>query len=111
MTSAERALWSGLRRSACAGLAFRRQQVIDGFIADFYCHAARLIVELDGGVHEQQADYDRLRDEILTNRGLLIARYPNERATDHLADLVAEISRVALVRIEELHSGPEQQKE
>lgn len=56
MTPAETCLWEQLRGNRCAGLHFRRQQVIDGFIADFYCHDAGLVVEVDGGVHKQQAD-------------------------------------------------------
>ena len=48
MTPAERALWMLLRRNALDGFHFRRQQVIEGFIVDFYCDAAKLAIELDG---------------------------------------------------------------
>ena len=53
MTPAERALWMALRRNGLDGFHFRRQQVIDGFIVDFYCDAAKLAIELDGTVHEE----------------------------------------------------------
>ena len=56
MTAAERRLWNCLRANRLAGLHFRRQQVIDGFIVDFYCHASALIVEVDGPVHEEQTE-------------------------------------------------------
>src|SRR5438270_611728 len=62
MTPAERSLWNCLRANRLGGLQFRRQQVIDGFIVDFYCHAAAVVVEADGPVHEQQAEYDAERD-------------------------------------------------
>jgi very-short-patch-repair endonuclease len=58
MTSAEHRLWQALRGSQLGGLHFRRQQVVDGLIADFYCNATGLIIEVDGSVHEQQQEYD-----------------------------------------------------
>ena len=51
MTPTETVLWGCLRGNRLAGLKFRRQQIIDGFIADFYCHAAALVVEVDGPIH------------------------------------------------------------
>ncbi len=65
MTPTEKILWANVRRNALAGFHFRRQQLIDGYIVDFYCHAAKLGVELDGAVHTEQVDYDRERDRIL----------------------------------------------
>src|SRR4051812_33525571 len=56
MTPAERLLWSHLRRNQLNGLHFRRQQVIEGFITDFYCHSAALVVEVDGRIHEEQVE-------------------------------------------------------
>jgi len=58
MTPEETALWQALRTNRSGGFHFRRQQVINGFIVDFYCHKASLVVEIDGEIHEQQADYD-----------------------------------------------------
>ncbi len=51
MTVAKMALWQAVRGNKVDGLHFRRQQVIDGFVADFYCHAVNLFVEVDGEVH------------------------------------------------------------
>ena len=76
-TPAEAKLWYYLRAGRLNGLHFRRQQVIDGFIADFYCHSVGLVIELDGGVHQDQAEYDAERDRILEERGLRILRLPN----------------------------------
>ncbi len=75
MTDAERLLWQHLRANQLGGWHFRRQQVIAGYIVDFYCHAAGLAVELDGAVHESRADYDAERDQILTQHGLRVLRF------------------------------------
>jgi very-short-patch-repair endonuclease len=65
MTQEEKILWQHLRANRLNGLHFRRQQIIDGFIADFYCHATRLVIEVDGEIHQQQAEYDAERDQVL----------------------------------------------
>jgi very-short-patch-repair endonuclease len=94
-TPAEAKLWSSLRASRLNGLHFRRQQVIDGFIADFYCHLAGLVVELDGAVHQQQAEYDAERDRILQERGLRILRFPNSEVENNLSAVLAQIAKAA----------------
>jgi len=96
MTPEESILWNRLRGNRCGGLHFRRQQVIDGFIADFYCHAVGLIVEVDGSIHEQQADYDLSRDRILSARGLRVIRFANDRIHEDLENVLAEIEACAL---------------
>jgi len=66
MTPEERILWCYLRNSVF-GFKFRRQQVIDGFIAYFYCHAVRLVIEVDGGgIHQMQ---NAVLDRIIQTRG------------------------------------------
>ncbi len=70
-----------------AGFHFHRQQVIDRFIVDFYCHQADLVVEVDGGVHLAQEEYDRARDEALTAHGLRVLRFTNDEIAQHM-DLV-----------------------
>lgn len=97
MTLEESLLWKRLRSNRCGGLHFRRQQVVDGFIADFYCHAVGLIVEVDGSIHEQQADYDLSRDRVLSGRGLRVIRFSNERIHRDLDQVVAEIQTFAAV--------------
>jgi very-short-patch-repair endonuclease len=91
MTPTETMLWQQVRANRLGGLAFRRQQVIDGFIADFYCHAAGLVVEIDGAVHAATRDYDAGRDRILAARGLRILRLTND---DVLHDLPACLRRI-----------------
>ena len=64
-TDTERLLWKHLRASRFAGLKFRRQQPIGKYIVDFVCFEKKIIVELDGGQHAEQAAYDRRRTDWL----------------------------------------------
>jgi very-short-patch-repair endonuclease len=92
MTPAERLVWESWRANRLHGLRFRRQQVIDGFIADFYCHAAAVVVEIDGPVHEERADYDAARDKVFRARGLTILRVTNEEVGEDLDKVVRKIA-------------------
>ncbi|MCW3095251.1 MAG: restriction endonuclease like protein [Chthonomonadaceae bacterium] len=100
MTEAEAVLWDHLRGNRCGGLHFRRQQVIDGFIADFYCHAVGLIIEVDGSIHQHQVDYDLLRDRLLSTRGLRVVRFSNDRIYTDLPTVLAEIQSLAAIKNE-----------
>jgi very-short-patch-repair endonuclease len=91
MTPAERLVWQRVRANRLNGFHFRRQQVIDGFIVDFYCHAAGLVVELDGGIHDRQADYDAQRDRILAARGLRVLRFENRECVENLEGVLGRI--------------------
>jgi len=105
-TPAERRLWLALRGHRLAGLHFRRQQIIDGFIVDFYCHAARLVVEVDGPVHEQQVEYDADRDAILAARELQILRFRNEEIMHNLDDVLERIRMACQARVDPLPDPP-----
>ncbi len=94
MTTAERILWAVLRRNALDGFHFRRQQVIEGFIVDFYCDAAKLAIELDGSVHEEQWQYDESRDAAIRRCGVRVLRIANEALHD--VEAVIEFIREAL---------------
>jgi very-short-patch-repair endonuclease len=106
MTPAERQLWSALRGHRLAGLHFRRQQIMDGFIVDFYCHAARLVVEVDGPVHERQVEYDADRDAILAARELQILRFRNEEIMNNLDDVLKRIRMACQARVDPLPDPP-----
>jgi very-short-patch-repair endonuclease len=82
MTLAERTLWRVLRRNELGGLHFRRQQVIEGYIVDFYCDSANVAIEVDGGVHEGRGEYDELRGEAIARRGVRVIRISNEALRD-----------------------------
>jgi very-short-patch-repair endonuclease len=87
LTPAERVAWSLLRRRGIHGLKFRRQHVLGRFIADFYCPARRLVLEVDGAAHDRAADaaYDAARTAHLGRLGCTVVRIQN-----------AEISRARL---------------
>jgi very-short-patch-repair endonuclease len=91
MTPAERRLWAQLRGRRLDGARFRRQLVVAGFILDFYCHAAGLAVEVDGGVHETQQAYDLERDHALAAQGVRVRRLANDQV---LGDLPAALALV-----------------
>ncbi|MGC2423642.1 MAG: endonuclease domain-containing protein [Nitrospirota bacterium] len=79
-TMTENFLWHCIRDRQIKGYKFRRQHPIGRYIADFYCHEASLVVELDGKYHsvEDQKEYDKARDEELTLRGLRILHVPSK---------------------------------
>jgi len=91
MTSAEKILWKELRANKLQGLHFRRQQIIHGYFPDFYCHQHELIVELDGGIHELQKEYDAEREEYLIALGFRIIRFKNEEIFKDLQSVLLKI--------------------
>lgn len=76
-TDAERLLWQRLRVRSSTGLKWRRQHPIGSFIVDFYCAEQRLIVELDGPVHDQQIERDLERTALLERVGYRVLRVRN----------------------------------
>lgn len=92
MTPEEALLWQALRRFRPRGYTFRRQQIISGFIADFYCFQARLVIEVDGGIHREQVEYDAARDAVIAAHGLHILRIPNDAVRDHLDHVLQQIA-------------------
>jgi very-short-patch-repair endonuclease len=93
MTEAEKILWQRLRANRLGGLHFRRQQVILGFIVDFYCHAAGLAVEVDGPIHELHTDDDRERDQALGDAGIHVLRINNQDVLENLESTLWRIRR------------------
>jgi very-short-patch-repair endonuclease len=91
MTPAEKILWSHIRTNKLDGLHFRRQQIVHGYFADFYCHQHELIVEVDGGIHEFQQDYDNDREKYLIGLGLQIIRFTNDEITNNLKGVLQKI--------------------
>ena len=90
MTLSEKTLWQELRANKL-GVHFRRQQIIAGFIVDFYCHRAALVVEVDGDIHDLQQEEDARREDVLREMGLTIVRFRND---DVLTDLSAIVGRI-----------------
>jgi len=90
-TRAEHILWAQLRGSRIEGAKFRRQVPFDRYIVDFYCHAAKLVIEIDGRQHQWFADYDAGRTEVLERLGVRIVRFTNDEVCD---DLDAVLTRI-----------------
>jgi very-short-patch-repair endonuclease len=95
MTEAEEVLWSRLRRRQIDGLRFRKQHPFGRYIADFCCHEARLIIELDGGSHDGREKYDRNRDEFLAGGGYTVLRFTNEDVLHGIEKVIDAIRTVA----------------
>jgi very-short-patch-repair endonuclease len=94
-TPAEAAAWLLLRGRKILGLKFRRQQVIAGFVVDFYCASLRLVIELDGGIHDDpvRAEYDLLRTQILSTLAIDVLRIRNDQICERaLRELLAPYS-------------------
>jgi very-short-patch-repair endonuclease len=93
MTTAEKILWKYLRNRKLNGLKFRRQHPLDIFIADFYCHEKKLIVEVDGGIHDdqEQKEYDGGRSFELTEKGYKILRFDNEEVLFNVENVLQRI--------------------
>ncbi|GJQ33875.1 MAG: hypothetical protein HBSAPP04_27140 [Ignavibacteriaceae bacterium] len=90
MTPAEKILWQEVRAKKL-GVRFRRQQVIQGFIVDFYCHKSALVVEVDGDVHDLQQEEDKRREKALNEMGLKIVRFRNDEVVRNLSAVVGRI--------------------
>ena len=90
MTPAEKILWEELRANKL-GVHFRRQQVIQGFIVDFYCHKAGLVIEVDGDIHDLQKEEDERREKVLSALGLRAVRFRNDEVMRELSAVVGRI--------------------
>jgi very-short-patch-repair endonuclease len=102
MTYPEKLLWSKVRRNGLGGLHFRRQQIIAGFVVDFYCHEARLAVELDGSVHHGKESYDKARDQAIAKYDVEVLRIPNDMVTKSLDVALVQILQACQARLENL---------
>ena len=92
-TPAEKILWQHLRKRQVKGVKFRRQFAIDRFIVDFCSPAMRLIIEVDGPVHQYTQEHDAIRQQFLEQIGFMVLRFENK-------DVMTDLQRV-LARIEE----------
>ena len=92
-TKAEKLLWGKLRNNQLEGLKFRRQHPVNIYIADFYCHKFKLIIELDGDYHnqEEQKQKDEVRTEVLRLNDLKIIRFKNEEVEQDINQVLITI--------------------
>ena len=102
MSDAERAMWHFLRGRQISGLKFRRQHPFADYILDFVCPEIKLVIEVDGGQHEQQAKYDENRTQKLQAAGFRVLRFWNNEVLKEKESVKEKIWLVVL----ELQSHP-----
>jgi len=102
MTRSEEILWERLNRKQIQGLRFRRQHPIDIFIADFYCHRIRLVIEIDGEIHRLQKDYDIGRSAEMEKYDIKVIRFTNEEVEFEIEKVLNIIERT----VKERNSSP-----
>jgi very-short-patch-repair endonuclease len=92
-TEAEMFLWNYLSKNQRKGFRFKQQHPIHLFIADFYCHKGKLVIEVDGSVHneERQKQKDEGRDYFMRDLGLKVLRFTNGEVLNNIEKVLAEI--------------------
>ena len=95
LTPAERILWNKLRNRQVLGYRFRRQHPIREVVVDFFCYEAKLVIEVDGDVHDApyQKERDMERMNILKSFGLKELRFRNKEVMNNIANVIDKIER------------------
>ena len=91
-TSAERVLWNRLRQKQLLGFKFRRQHALYRYIVDFLCDELKLIIEVDGGVHDHHIEHDQYRDEFLQQLGYRVIHFTNEEVLYNTEVVIKKIT-------------------
>lgn len=91
-TEAEESLWLQIRGQRLNRFRFRRQHALERFVVDFYCASARLVVEVDGPVHQYNQAEDEIRDQYLQSLGLRVLRFTNEEVLQNTQSVIGEIA-------------------
>ncbi|MGV0027791.1 endonuclease domain-containing protein [Phormidesmis priestleyi] len=91
LTPAEKTLWQALKDRQLNGFKFRCQHPVGLFIVDFYCPQSRLVIELDGEIHDRQAGYDAARTEQLDRFGYRVIRFRNQEVMTNLDSVLQQI--------------------
>ena len=111
-TDGEKALWNILRKFRYKGYIFRRQHPVNIFIADFYCHKLKLIIQVDGDVHdsEQAIQYDDGRTAELEKYGLSIMRFTNDQVLNEKEKITLQIQNYISTLTSPSHPGEGEQR-
>ncbi len=106
-TDAEKLLWTHLRKLRSEGIIFRRQHPVDFFIADFYCHSLKLIIEVDGDIHSSKSaiEYDDSRSGELERFGIKVIRFKNEEIISNIDSVINNIKMIIRELTSPSHSG------
>jgi len=93
MTKAEKAVWGLLSSNKMLGYRFKAQHPIDIFIADFYCHELKLVIEIDGGIHrsKEQKEYDIGREAELERFDISVIRFTNNEVENDIEQIRKKI--------------------
>jgi very-short-patch-repair endonuclease len=93
MTDAEKLIWSRIRRKQLKGYQFYRQKNIGNYIVDFYCPAAKLIVEIDGGQHysKEGTEKDKVRDNYVSRLGFTVLRFSDREVLKNINGVLERI--------------------
>ena len=90
MTKAETVLWERLRKNQL-GVRFKAQHPIERYIVDFYCHNAKLVIEVDGEIHNFQIEYDLGREAELEKYGITVIRFSNKDVINNIEKVIEKI--------------------
>jgi very-short-patch-repair endonuclease len=90
-TEAENELWKRIRKHQLQGLKFRRQHSLGPFIVDFYCKDAKLVIEVDGPIHQRQVKEDAIRQGYLESLKLKVIRFTNDMVMNDITEVMKQI--------------------
>lgn len=94
-TEAESCLWEVLRNRQLHGFKFRRQHQVGGYIVDFYCHEAQLVIECDGPIHETNENWqhDQARSAYMVGYGLRVLRFTNNEVLNNTETVLRKVAQ------------------
>ncbi|MFN8674253.1 MAG: endonuclease domain-containing protein [Candidatus Sericytochromatia bacterium] len=93
MTEAEKKLWTKIRKKQINGFLFLRQKIIGNYIADFYCHELKVVIEVDGSQHytEEGMGKDKIREDYMKGLGIRTLRFSNSEVLNNIEGVVDKI--------------------
>jgi len=103
LTHAEELLWYFLKTKPF-GYKFRRQHPFSIYILDFYCHALQLVIEVDGGIHDEVEvkQNDKTRQQFLEQQGLLVVRFKNSEVVTKMENVISDLKSIISDRVKSL---------
>ena len=109
-TDAEKKFWGYLKNRQLLNLKFLRQHPVfytynnqrSFFIADFYCHELKMVIELDGQIHSKHKDYDQIRTDILEFKNVMVVRFNNEVIIQNLDNALDQLKVIIATRKRDL---------
>jgi very-short-patch-repair endonuclease len=104
LTECETLVWNRLNKDKVLGFRFKCQHPIDIFIADFYCHKLRLVIEIDGGIHKtlNQREYDEGRTAEIESFDIKVIRFTNDEVKKDINGVIRKIVQICIERKKEL---------